>query len=82
MPKVIVLFFGAVTLAEAAAEGATGVRFTEVEVRSGAPHQATTTQRHKRLESSSRLRDFDAVVVACPGVGGVPFELTAMLAEL
>lgn len=86
MPKVIVLFFGAersaVTLAEAAVEGATGVRFTEVEVRSGALHQATTTQRHKRLESPSQLRDFDGVVLACPSVGGAPSELTAMLDEL
>jgi NADPH-dependent FMN reductase len=86
MPKVIVLFFGAeraaVTLAEAAAEGATGVRFTEVEVRSGAQHQPTTTQRHKRLESSSRLRDFDGIVLVSPSVGGVPSELTMMLDEL
>ena len=86
MPKVIVLFFGAespgVTLAEAAAEGAKGVRFTEVDVRSGGPHQATTERPHKRLESAAQLREFDGVILACPAAGDIPSELNALLDEL
>ena len=86
MPKVIVLFFGAespgVTLAEAAAEGAKSVRFTEVDVRSGGPHQATTERRHKRLESPAQLREFDGVILACPAAGDIPSELNALLDEL
>jgi hypothetical protein len=86
MPKVIVLFFGAespgVTLAEAAAEGAKGVRFTEVDVRSGGPHQATTERRHKRLESAAQLREFDGVIIACPAAGDIPSELNVLLDEL
>jgi len=86
MPKLIVLFFGAespgVTLAEAVAEGAKGVRFTEVDVRSGAPHQASTEHRYKRLESPAQLRDFDGVVLACPAAGDVPSDLSALLDAL
>jgi hypothetical protein len=86
MPKVIVLFFGAespgVTLAEAAAEGAKGVRFTEVDLRSGGPHQATTERRHKRLESPAQIREFDGVILACPAAGDIPSDLSALLDEL
>jgi hypothetical protein len=86
MPKVIVLFFGAespaVTLAEAAADGAKEVRFSEVAVRSGGPHQATTARRHARLESAAHIRDFDGVILACPAAGDIPSELEALLGEL
>ncbi len=85
MPKLIVLFFGAenpaVTLAEAAAEGAKGVRFTEVDLRSGTPHQATE-HRAKRLESPAQIREYDGVVLACPVAGGIPSELSSLLDEL
>jgi hypothetical protein len=86
MPKLIVLFFGAespaVTLAEAATEGAKGVRFTEVDLRSGGAHEATTTRRHKRLESSAQIRDYDGVILACPAAGDIPAELSALLDQL
>lgn len=86
MPKVIVLFFGAespaVTLAEAAADGAKEVRFSEVAVRSGGPHEATTARRHARLESAAHIRDFDGVILACPAVGDIPSELETLLDEL
>jgi len=85
MPKVIVLFFGAespaVTLAEAAAEGAKGIRFTEVDLRSGAPYQATTERRHKRLESPAQIQEYDGAILACPA-GDLPADLSALLDEL
>lgn len=86
MPKVIVLFFGAespaVTLAEAAADGAKGIRFSEVAVRSGGSHQATTTRPHARLESAAQIREVDGVILACPAAGDIPSELSALLDEL
>ena len=55
MPKLIVLFYGvespASTLAEAAADGAKAVRFTEVDVRAGSSHEPTAGRRHKSLDS-------------------------------
>jgi hypothetical protein len=71
-----------VTLAEAATEGAKGVRFTEVDLRSGGAHEATTTRRHKRLESSAEIRDYDGVILACPAAGDIPAELAALLDQL
>lgn len=86
MPKLIVLFFGAdsaaVTLAEAATEGAKGVRFTEVDLRNGGVHEVTTARRHKTLESSTQIRDYDGVILACPTTGGIPVELNTLLDEL
>jgi hypothetical protein len=86
MPKLVVLFFGAespaVTLAEAAMEGAKCVRFTEVDLRSGAAHEGTTTRRHKRLESSAQIRDYDGVILACPVACDVPADLGALLDQL
>ncbi|MGH9889336.1 MAG: NAD(P)H-dependent oxidoreductase [bacterium] len=86
MPKLIVLFFGAEspasTLAEAAADGATGVRFTEVDLRAGNAHEPTTGRRHKVLESPDRLRDYDGVVLAAPAAGEPPSDLTALLDRL
>ena len=85
MPKLIVLFFGgespAVMLAEAATEGAKGVRFTEVDLRSGGPHEAMTARRHKTLESTAQIRDYDGVILASPA-GEIPVELIALLDEL
>jgi hypothetical protein len=86
MPKVIVLFFGAespaVTLAEAAAQGAKEIRFSEVAVRSGGPHEATTARPHARLESPAEIRDADGVILACPAAGDIPSELGALLDDL
>ena len=86
MPKVIVIFFGAespaATLAEAARDGAKSVRFSEVDLREGAPHQATTAQRHKRLESPQQLLDADGIVISCPAAGDIPADLNALLDAL
>src|SRR6266513_2489890 len=86
MPKLIVLFFGAespaVSLAEAATEGAKAVRFTEVDLRSGGPHQATTERPHKRLESPAQFSEFDGVILACPAAGDIPSDLSTLLGEL
>ena len=86
MPKLIVLFYGAEspasTLAEAAADGAKGVRFTEVDVRAGSSHEPTTGRRHRSLDSSERLKEYDGVVIAAPAAGEIPAELDALLGEL
>src|SRR5712671_5591495 len=86
MPKVIVLFFGAessaVLLADGAAEGAKGVRFTEVELRSGTTHHSTTGRQHRQLESAALIREFDGVILACPLVGEIPSDLSKLLDEL
>jgi len=86
MPKVIVLFFGAdsatIALADGAAEGAKGVRFTELEIRSGSAEQSTISRRHRQLESASRIREFDGVILACPSDGGIPADLGTLFDEL
>ena len=86
MPKLIVLFYGvespASTLAEAAADGAKAVRFTEVDVRAGSSHEPTTGRRHKSLDSAERLKDYDGVVLAAPAAGETPVELDALLGTL
>ena len=86
MPKLIVLFYGAetpaVALAEAAAEGAQRVRFTEVDIRAGAGHPETTATRHKRLASAAEIRDYDGVILACPAAGDPPAALRRMLDAL
>jgi hypothetical protein len=86
MPKLIILFFGAessvLTLAAAAADGARGVRFTEVELRSGALDQGSSEGRHKRLESATEVREFDGVILVRPATGDIPSEMIALLDEL
>ena len=86
MPNVIVLFFGAdsatIALADGAAEGAKGVRFTELEIRSGSAEQSTISRRHRQLESASRIREFDGVILACPSDGGIPADLGTLFEEL
>jgi hypothetical protein len=86
MPKLIVLFYGAESpassLAESAAHGAGHVRFTEVDLRAGAPHQAATGKRYQLLESPSAIADYAAVIVVCPAAGAIPDELDRLLAEL
>jgi hypothetical protein len=86
MPKVMVVFFGAespaVSLAEAAADGAKAVRFTEVDLRAGPGHNETTAHRHARLESSSAFRSYDGIVIACPALGAIPDTLDQLCKEL
>jgi len=85
MPKVIVLFFGVVSatsaLASGAAEGAKGVwlpsRRSEAEALSG-----RRSARHRHLESASRIREFDGVILACPSDGGIPADLGTLFDEL
>jgi hypothetical protein len=86
MPKVIVLFYGvespASTLAEAAADGAGSVRFTEVDLRAGSAHEAATDRHYKVLETPDRLRDYDGVLFAAPAAGEIPSELESLLDAL
>lgn len=86
MPKLLVLFYGvespASTLAEAAAEGAASVRFTEVDLRAGSVHQPDAGRRFKVLESAEQLRDYDGIVISAPAAGEVPAELDALLDTL
>jgi hypothetical protein len=86
MPKVLVLFYGvespASALAEAAADGATSVRFTEVDLRAGNTHRAETGRRIKVLESADQLGNYHGIVVSAPAAGDVPSELDALLDTL
>jgi hypothetical protein len=86
MPKLLVLFYGAEspasTLAEAAADGATKVRFTEVDVRAGSTRQPEAGRRFKVLDSADRLREYDGIIVSAPAAGEVPTELDALLDTL
>jgi hypothetical protein len=85
MPKVIVLFYGAESpassLAESAAHGAGHVRFTEVDIRSGGPHEADTRHARKRLGGVEDLADYAGVIIASPAAGEIPAELDRLLAE-
>jgi len=76
MPKVLVVFVGAeepaVSLAEAAADGARTVRFTEVEVVAGGAHDERTANRHPHLASAEALRNRDGIVIACAAAAEVP----------
>jgi hypothetical protein len=86
MPKLLVLFYGsespASTLAEAASDGASSVRFTEVDVRAGSEHQPDVNRRFKTLDSAEQLREYDGIVIAAPAAGGVPAALDALLDTL
>lgn len=86
MAKLIVLFFGAetpaATLADAAAEGAASIRFSEVDVAAGAAHQQPTGRRVKTLASPEQLLDYDGMIVACPAAGDIPSELSSLLDAL
>lgn len=86
MPKLIVLVYGAespaATLGELALEGATSVRFTEVDLCAGSAHEPTTGRRYKVLETPERIRDYAGVLIAAPSVGEVPSELDALITTL
>jgi len=85
MPKLIVLFHAAdgaaAALAENAAAGARGVRFTEVDVRALGDTESSGGERQRRLESADQLRDYDGVAVACSG-DKVPKELSRLFDDL
>lgn len=86
MPKVLVLYFGAegpsASLADAAADGASAVRFTEVDVRSGEAHSQPTHARHARLHSPAALSDYAGIVIACEAAAEVPDGLNVLLRDL
>jgi hypothetical protein len=86
MPKLLVLYFGAespaAALADAAAEGAKSVRFTEVDVRVGEAHSQPTPGRHRRLESSRDVTDYAGLVIACEAAAELPDALDALLRDL
>jgi hypothetical protein len=68
MPKVLVLFSSdessAASLAELAAAGAHGVRFTEVDIRVVASSlHSTANGLHKILESSEAARHYDGLII-------------------
>ena len=86
MPKLLVLYVGAespaAALADAAADGARTVRFTEVDVLVGDEHSQPTRGRHRRLASSELLRDYAGIVIACDAAAEVPDALNAVLRDL
>jgi hypothetical protein len=85
MPKVIVLYAAtdssAGTLAAAAAEGAKGIRFTEVDVRVVGGSTTTDGQRHRQLEDAERIQDYDGAIVVVTGAA-MSSELGAVLDAL
>ena len=84
MPKVLVLHHspdGATdALADAIAEGAREVKFTEGDVRS-LPGAGAPPSRHRALPSAESLGDYDAIVVGgAASDGALPGALVALLA--
>ena len=86
MPKLLVLYFGAespaAALADAAAEGANTVRFTEVDVRVGEAHSQPTRRRHRALESSDETGEYAGIVIACEAAAEMPAALDGLLREM
>lgn len=86
MPKLLVLYFGAespgAALADAAAQGAKSVRFTEVDVRVGDAHSLPTPGKHRRLESSQGVAAYPGVLFACEAAAEIPDALDALLRDL
>ena len=84
MPKVLVLFHSragsTAALAEAIAEGAGSVKFTEVELRRIDDPAPGATSKHRALESVESLADYDGLIVG--GVardGAASAEVTQLL---
>ncbi|HEU4641986.1 MAG TPA: NAD(P)H-dependent oxidoreductase [Gemmatimonadaceae bacterium] len=85
MPKVLVLFHSrtghTARIADAVADGARAVQFTEVDVRriddltpspdANAGTHADLARRYRTLESVERLVDYDAIVLGSPARYGV-----------
>ena len=102
MPKILVLFHSrtgnTAALAEAIAEGARGVRFTEVDIRrleDLAPGELADAipawnegrgelaRKYRTLDSAERMAEYDGVVIGSPGhFGAMSAELRRVLDEL
>lgn len=67
MPKLLVMLLDATDdatrLAAATLDGASSVRFTEVDLRSSAPHDPIGGRRYRELESAERIQDYDGLVL-------------------
>ena len=67
MPKLLVMLLDATDdatrLAAATLDGASSVRFTEVDLRSNAPHDPIGGRRYRQLESGERIQDYDGLVL-------------------
>jgi hypothetical protein len=85
MPKLIVLLFGsdatAKTLADALAEGAKGIRFTEVDVRAGERGESPAS-RLKPLDAVSDLAAYDGIAISCGESAEMLDGMTALLDDL
>lgn len=90
MPKVLVLFYSrtgnTATLADAIAEGAGSVKFTEVEIRriddlapaavieadeSWKGARAALAKKYRALESAESLAEYDALIIGSPARDGI-----------
>lgn len=84
MAKIVVLLANAGELAAetalAAADGAKGVRFAEVEIRTLGKASLAGRALHWPLASADRLREYDAVMVVS-AEGDIPLELEAAVDE-
>jgi hypothetical protein len=86
VPKLLVLFeadttaavaVAAAALAEAAATGARGVRFMEVDIRT----LGGQAERFRQLESTASATEYDGILFVAPKLEGSP-AITGMLTEL
>jgi NAD(P)H dehydrogenase (quinone) len=102
MPKILVLFHSrsgnTATLADAIAEGARGVRFTEVDVRrledlgpeslvdaipAWKEGREALARKYRALESAERIADYDGIAIGSPGhFGAMSAELRSVLDQL
>lgn len=84
MPKLLVMLLDATDdatrLAAATLDGASSVRFTEVDLRSNAPHDPIAGRRYRPLESCEGIQNYDGLVLvaANPSSPG----LVAFIGEL
>ena len=85
MPKVLVLFHSSAgstsAIAEAIAEGAGSVKFTEVELRRIGDSAPGATAKHRALESIEALADYDGLIVCSGTRQGPSVEATQLLAQ-
>lgn len=83
MPKILVLFAGQPTaIVTAVADGARGVRFSEVELRRVEPAEpATPSDHHRTLASADEMMPYDGIVVAASAGGGVHPALARLLEQ-
>lgn len=102
MPKILVLFHSrsgnTATLADAIAEGARGVRFTEVDVRrledlgpeslvdaipAWKEGREALARKYRALESAERIGGYDGIAIGSPGhFGAMSAELRSVLDQL